>query len=345
MKKISATILGGTGYGAGELLRYLSYHPEAEVTQVVSSSNPGAKVGDFHPHLSGFYEDVVFSSAIDLSLAKRFERSVIFSSLPHGTSSEELFKLYETGLLENVHLIDLSGDLRIQDELEHKLFYSDVPFRREFRELFLYSIPELGFKVGKSHISNPGCLATAGALAAAPLKQLNLESAIIIDAKTGTSGAGKSPQAHIHHPRRHGNFEAYKVLSHRHEPEIRFAAGLGSAETMFVPHLLPVSRGIFTTVYATLMNEISKEEAETHFQKFYGNSPFVRIKKSSPSLHEINGTNFCDIAVEVRGRQIVVMVALDNLGKGMAGQAIQNMNLVCELPQDAGLRIPALGVQ
>jgi len=343
MKAIGVTILGGSGYGAGELLRYLSFHPAAEVIEVVSSSNAGELVETLHPHLTGFYPELRCVNVA--SFPGDFTRRVLFSSLPHGKSSEELARLIQKGLPARTHCIDLSGDLRLQNEEEHKRHYADVPFQREFRSQFCYLLPELffGTPLVCEHVSNPGCLAAAGALATAPLADLGVEGAVVIDAKTGTSGAGRSPQESMHHPHRHGNFEAYKILAHRHEPEIRQAAKL--TETMFVPHLLPVSRGIFVTAYATLKTARTKEDLQAAYRQKYHGSPFIRMRERSPALHEVVGTNFCDIAIEVRGRQVAVMAALDNLGKGMAGTAIQNMNLLCGLEHDLGLKVPALGVQ
>ena len=346
MKKIGAIILGGSGYGVGELLRYLTFHPEVEVVSVTSASNIGEKIEELHPNLLGFYPDLVCEGSIEIGKLKKFEQGVVFSSLPHGTSSVELSKLIVQGLPANIHLIDLSGDLRLTDEKVHLKHYPDVEFNPTIREQFEYVVPELGLPKKFTHISNPGCLSTAGALALAPLTKVKLTGAVYIDAKTGTSGAGRSPQASMHHPHRHGNFEAYKILSHRHEPEIRQATSLKSEiELAFVPHLLPVSRGILVTLFATLeIPDLSQAELEKHFKNFYSGKYFIRFRNQSPTLHDIVGTNFVDLSVNVRGSQVVIIAALDNLGKGMAGQAIQNMNLVCRLDQLSGLKLPSLGV-
>lgn len=346
MKKIGVIILGGSGYGVGELLRYLIFHPEVEVLSVTSASSVGEKVEELHPNLLGFYPNLVCQSNIEIEKLSQFEHGVVFSSLPHGTSSVELIKLLEKGVPSNVHLIDLSGDFRLTDEVVHKNHYPDVEFSRSWRDQFEYLIPEISSSKKKTHISNPGCLSTAGAIALAPLVGLGLTGSVYIDAKTGTSGAGRSPQASMHHPHRDGNFEAYKVLAHRHEPEIRQATGLkAEIELAFVPHLLPVSRGIVATLFATLVDsKLTQAEAEKHFRKFYELSYFVRFRKVSPTLHDVVGTNFVDLSVKVRDKQIVVIAALDNMGKGMAGQAIQNMNLICGLEENVGLKVPSLGV-
>jgi N-acetyl-gamma-glutamyl-phosphate reductase common form len=346
MKKIGAIILGGSGYGVGELLRYLVFHAEVEVVAVTSASNVGERIEDLHPHLSGFYPNLACTAEVDLSLLSKFQYGVVFSSLPHGTSSVELGKILEKNIPANIHLIDLSGDLRLQDEETHLQHYPDIKFEKSLRSKFEYIIPEINQSELKGHISNPGCLSTAGAIALFPLTKLPLKGSVYIDAKTGTSGGGRSPQASFHHPHRHGNLIAYKVLSHRHEPEIRQATGLtAKVDLAFVPHLLPVSRGILVTLYATLEDKnLSQRELEDHFKKVYSGSYFVRYRKQTPSLHDVVGTNFVDLSVNIRDHQVVVIAALDNMGKGMAGQAIQNMNLVCGLDQSSGLKVPALGL-
>jgi len=338
---VGAIILGGTGYGAGELLRYLSFHPEVQVTQVVSSSAVGADVASSHEHLRGFYDGLRFTEGLNSELF--LERNVVFSSLPHGTSSAELQKIADTHRSKNLHFVDLSGDLRLQDEGQHLCYYSEVPFNRDFRELFSYSIPELG-RPPKQHISNPGCLSTASILALWPLRNENVVGSIVVDAKTGTSGAGRSPQASMHHPRRDGNCEAYKVLAHRHEPEIAQGAALGGKPLIFVPHLLPTSRGILVTCYLTLESPRSYSEVHDKFSAAYSGKGFIRIRTNPPALSEVVGTNFCDISFHVRNNQVVISAAIDNLGKGMAGQAIQNMNLLLGFDEGLGLKIPALGI-
>jgi N-acetyl-gamma-glutamyl-phosphate reductase len=348
MTQIGAIILGGSGYGVGELLRYLKFHPEVEVVSITSASNVGERVEDLHPHLASFYPTLSCVDKIDLEKLRGFKNGIIFSSLPHGTSSQELGKLFSS-LPENLHCIDLSGDLRLQDENLHEEHYPDIPFQSELRKQFSYSIPEL-HPLSARHVANPGCLSTASALALAPLVsgggKFSLQGSVAIDAKTGTSGAGRSPQASMHHPRRHGNFEAYKVLSHRHEPEIRQATGLpGKISLAFVPHLLPTSRGILVTLYAEFgRGDLSQRDVEDHFAEFYRDRRFIRLRKQTPNLQDVIGTNFADIAVTTRGAQVVVIAAIDNMGKGMAGQAIQNMNRLCGLKEETGLEFPSLGI-
>ena len=347
-KSIGCVILGGTGYGAGELLRLLVAHPHAEVISVLSQSQAGERIADTHRFLAGI-NDLKFESAINWNTLGDFERAVIFSSLPHQTSSRTLRALVAESSVPDLKLIDLSGDLRLRDESVHSQTYPEVEFDREFRSQFCFALPELNRKEISSarHISNPGCLSTASILTALPLTKLESKLRITFDAKTGTSGAGRNPQASIHHPTRHGNFEAYKILEHRHEAEIRQALGDISGaniQTMFVPHLLPVSRGIFVTTYVTLSDPISETTLFELYESFYKSSPFIRMRSQSPTLHDVVGTNFCDITLRARGTQLVIMAALDNLGKGMAGQAIQNMNIALHLEETSGLLTPSLGI-
>lgn len=346
MKRIGVAILGGTGYGAGELLRLLTAHPEVDIVSVTSRSSVGVRAVSVHTHLEGLF-DIEFTELPDLEKLSTYEHPVIIAALPHGASSRAVAALLEQPLPERTKVIDLSGDLRLEDPELHAAFYPDVDFAPEIRRRFLYGLPELGREEirAASRVANPGCLATAGALALLPIAREQMEGSVIIDAKTGTSGAGRSPQASMHHPGRHANFEAYKALVHRHEPEIRQALGDAKGEklrTMFVPHLLPISRGIFVTAYMTLSS--AEVPVEERYRSYYSVMPFVRIREGSPRLSDVIGTNFCDISVTVRDRQIVIMAALDNLVKGMAGQAVQNMNLMCGVDERVGLMTPSLGI-
>lgn len=348
---IGVAIVGGSGYGAGELLRYLTAHAEAQVASIVSSSQAGESVTKAHPHLAGFYSELKFDSTINWENLKKFERQIIFLALPHGHSAKALQQI-QSAKIPGVRVIDLAADFRLTDEELHSKTYPDVPYENSLRSKFVYGLPEINREqISKAQwITNPGCLATACILAAAPLLEKSagaIVGSLCFDAKTGTSGAGRSPQESMHHPNRHGNFEAYKVLAHRHEPEIRQALthnSRGIPACMFVPHLLPTVRGIFVTLYAQLNKPLAQKDLESTYQKAFAQSPCIRFRDGSPTLHDVVGTNFCDIAITVRDTQVVVMAALDNLGKGMAGQAIQNMNLMFGLSENLGIMQPSLGI-
>lgn len=344
MKPIGISILGGTGYGAGELLRLLVHHPYAEVVQVTSASESGAPVAAVHTHLSREHSGR-FTRELDLQLLASYEHKVIFAALPHGTSREMVSRLFHDPGLEDAVVIDLSGDFRLQDPLERERHYPG-PVDESIRSRFVYGLPEIDRDKlrGARAISNPGCLASACILALRPFVDLLDEgSAVVLDAKTGTSGAGRSATETTHHATRHGNLIAYKILEHRHEPEIRQGLGRSGMTTMFVPHLLPIARGIFASVYGTLANDSTTAELTELLRRFYEPHPFIRVREGTPDLHAVLGSNYCDVSVTVRGRQIVAMSVLDNLVKGMAGQAIQNMNLACGFDESAGLRIAGMG--
>lgn len=347
-KSCGIAIIGGSGYGAGELLRLALGHPSVEVCCVTSRSHIGKKVSSIHTHLLGLTE-LSFCESVDLRQLTSYKKSAVVLAMPSGHAIPAIKELIAAGLPDNTHIIDLSGDLRLKDPGTHAAFYPEVPFDSDLHRRFVYGMPEFhSFRgmQGRLFITNPGCLATASILALAPLRDLATTGSVVIDAKTGTSGAGREPQPSMHHPGRSGDFTAYKVLQHRHEPEILQALGSPFSSNftcMFVPHLLPLSRGIFVTAYVALQTEQQATALRDSYAKFYQNCPFIRIRHSAPRLVDVVGTNFCDIHAVSRGVQVVVMTAIDNLGKGMAGQALQNLNIAFGLPEETGLQQAALG--
>jgi len=345
-KRFGVAIIGGSGYGAGETIRLLSLHPEIEVCSVSSRSHVGKPISSIHTHLAGTSQ-LAFEESPNLETLKGYERSAIILAMPSGLAVPTVEKLLAEGLPETTSIIDLSGDLRLTNQTQHEMFYAEVPFAPHVRNQFTYGLPEVtGTPATARFITNPGCLATGAIMALAPLRAFELERTVIVDAKTGTSGAGREPQASMHHPSRCLDFTAYKVLAHRHEPEILQALGEAFSKNhamMFVPHLIPTSRGEFITAYATLKNRESEATVREAYTSFYKDSPFVRFRTSPPRLVDVVGTNFCDICVTVREGQVCVMSSIDNLGKGMAGQAIQNLNIIFGLPQAQGLLHASLG--
>lgn len=347
-KKIGIAIMGGTGYGAGELLRILAGHPDAQIVSISSNSAKGKQIVGSHPHLAGVY-DLTFSEKISLKELTNYEYQVVFSALPHGTSGSEILKLKANREAGGVHIIDLSGDFRLADKTLNEIFYPESPKDPDIRRQFVYGLTEVNAAaIAKaSYIANPGCLASACALSVAPLIGEDFRGAIAFNANTGTSGAGRSLHETFHHPEMHANSSAYKVLVHRHEPEIRQALGDPSGArltTTFVPHLIPVSRGILATAHLTLDEETTTKDLIDRYGDYYKSAPFIRVREEPPNLRDVIGSNFCDVSVVARGRQVVAMAALDNLVKGMAGQAIQNMNMLCGLPQTNGLLQAPLGL-
>ena len=332
-KKLKIAIFGGSGYGGSELLRILLFHPNAEIVLVTANESAGKLVGEVHKNLFGL-TDLRFSpTPEDLS---NLEADVAFFALPHGQAISLVPKLPE-----NIQIIDLSGDFRIDDAEVFKQFYKLE--QSDLQSEFVYGLTEVNCEQIKNanKIANPGCFATATLLALSPLVSNNLVTGkIIVDAKTGSSGSGVKPATNTHHPQRMNSFYAYKPFTHQHVPEIeQFLRSVGNFENdfVFMTHSLPVSRGIFASCYAELNNEISTAELKEIYQKFYADSFFVRFVDGSPDINWVKTTNFCDIAVNVQGKQVVVFSAIDNLVKGAAGQAVQNMNLMFGLDEKTGL--------
>lgn len=338
-------ILGATGYGAGELLRLLAGHPRARVVSLVGRSHVGEPIDAVHPHLRGFY-DLRISPEPDLTALRDAPAAVVFSALPSGVSGRAVAELLERAGDARLRVIDLSGDLRLRDPQMHRRFYPETPELSQLREQAVYGLPELNAeRIARARIvANPGCLAAAVILALAPLAKPGLDGPVAIDACTGSSGSGRSLKETTHHPTRHGELWAYRPLAHQHEPEIvqavRDATGVEAAMS-FVPHSMDAARGIAVTLHATLREPANPDRLRTHYEAFYAQAPFVRIREAPPRLQHVVGSNFCDIGLTARGRQVVVLAAIDNLVKGMAGTAIQNMNLMCGFEQTQGLWFPA----
>lgn len=341
-EKIKIAIFGGSGYGGSELLRILLFHPNAEIVLVTANEHAGKAVGEVHKNLYGV-TDLKFEIAPDdLST---LETDVAFFALPHGQALHLI-----PNLPKNVKAIDLSGDFRINDKDVFKQFYKLE--RSAMQSEFVYGLTETNREAIKTakYIANPGCFATAALLALAPMvKSGLLTGKIIVDAKTGSSGSGAKAAANTHHPQRMNSFYAYKPFMHQHVPEIEQhlkTVGEFPHDFVFMTHSLPVSRGIFASVYLETTVNLTNEDLRNIYENFYHpkgddqhDSPFVRIVESSPDINWVKTTNFCDIAAHSNGKQIAVFAALDNLVKGAAGQAVQNMNLMFGLDESVGLRL------
>ena len=321
---MQVTIIGASGYTGGELIRLLLTHPNTEITAATSRSLAGQKITDHHPHLTGL-TDLTFTnpdiSAIDCDIA--------FLAVPHTQAMGYVNPLLEQG----IKIIDLSADYRLPKTTYEETYgvphvaYREAPYglcelhRDEIRNASL--------------VANPGCFPTGATLAAAPLAKD--ASLVIYDSKSGVSGAGDNPSKVTHYPNVADALTAYKITTHRHTPEMRQELSrLGSqAACYFTPHLIPANRGILTTAHIMLHEPMEQEDVEKRFREFYKNEYFVRLQ--TPSLSHVRGSNFCDIAVEVQDRRVVCVSAIDNLVKGAAGQAIQNMNIMCGYREQAGL--------
>jgi N-acetyl-gamma-glutamyl-phosphate reductase len=341
--KLRVGIFGGSGYGGAELLRILLFHPRAEVALVTANEQAGKAVGEVHRNLNGLTE-LRFATAPE-EFEALSELDCVFLALPHGQAMDVAPRLPS-----GVKVIDLSGDFRLRDAAEFEAHYGSEHTAMSLQREFVYGLTELGREEIKSArlVSNPGCFATATLLGLAPLVAAGaLEGRVVVDAKTGSSGSGAKPAGNTHHPQRSNSFYAYKPFTHQHVPEIeQTLRGVGANkswtnELVFMTHSLPVSRGIFASIYAELKEEkrLTTDDVAALYKDYYRDSFFVRLVKGSPDINWVKMSNFCDIGFAVRGRQIAVFSAIDNLVKGAAGQAVQNMNLMFGLDEKEGLML------
>jgi N-acetyl-gamma-glutamyl-phosphate reductase common form len=334
--RLKIGIFGGSGYGGAELLRILLAHPHAQVSLVTANEHAGKSVGEVHRNLYGL-TDLRFERAPD-DLESLADLDCVFFALPHGQALE-----IAPRLPSGVKVIDLSGDFRLGDAAEFLQHYGREHTATDLQREFVYGLTETNRETIKQArlISNPGCFATATLLGLAPLVAGGLLSGrVIVDAKTGSSGSGAKAAANTHHPQRSNSFYAYKPFTHQHVPEIEQElrrVGDWTSELVFMTHSLPVARGIFASIYAETKDELTADAARDLFAEFYRDSFFVRLVEGSPDINWVKTTNFCDIGFAARRSQLVVFTALDNLVKGAAGQAVQNMNLMFGLDEKTGL--------
>jgi N-acetyl-gamma-glutamyl-phosphate reductase len=341
--RVRVAVFGGSGYGGAELLRILLFHPHAEVALVTANEHAGKAVGEVHRNLHGLTR--LRFAPVPEDFESLGELDCVFLALPHGQALE-----IAPRLPSGVKAIDLSGDFRLRDASEFAAHYGRAHTAMSLQREFVYGLTEINREEIKRArlVSNPGCFATATLLGLAPLAATGaLAGRVVVDAKTGSSGSGAKPAANTHHPQRSNAFYAYKPFTHQHVPEIEQTLRDVSAprgwtnELVFMTHSLPVSRGIFASIYAEVGegNLLTEQELSALYARFYRDSFFVRQVKGSPDINWVKMSNFCDIGVAVRGRQIAVFSALDNLVKGAAGQAVQNMNLMFGLEEKTGLML------
>jgi N-acetyl-gamma-glutamyl-phosphate reductase len=350
---VPAMVLGGTGYVAGELLRLLAGHPVFRVAAVTSSTHAGALVTDAFPHLAGALPENLRFVAVD-AMAASADPGVpvaVFAATPHGETAALLDSLLvgfeERGVMPRA--VDLSADFRFADTGRYEAIYGREHRAPHRAASFTCALPEHHAGPAPLHAVQPGCFTTAVVLAAYPFLAAGLvEDDVFVSAVTGSSGSGRTPAANTHHPERRSAMYAYTPLAHRHEPEMRMLLGAASGghepEVEFVPHSGPFVRGIHATLRLTLKQPLTASQAVATLNAFYANAPFVHATETPPRLTEVVGTNRCRLGAATRGRTLVVTSVIDNLVKGAAGGAVQWMNRLFELPDDAGLRLPGLGV-
>ncbi|MDV3428536.1 MAG: N-acetyl-gamma-glutamyl-phosphate reductase [Bacillota bacterium] len=335
-------IIGSTGYAGQQLLWLLSRHPEAEIV-FLSSHNYSDKM---YNSVYESYLEIRRDVCIDNKYAEELlpEIDVLFLAMPAGES----FKIVRKALSLGVRVIDIGSDYRLDSADDYESWYG---IKHEYSDILseaVYGMPELNReKIRKaSIIANPGCFPTAAILGLAPLVKSGIinTSSIIIDAKSGVSGAGRSASIGNIFTEVNENFKAYKVGNHRHTPEIEQElsklAGFKFNLT-FTPHLVPMNRGILSTIYGNLKNQVSEDEDEIFniYKEFYKDEPFIRIKKDMPETRWVKGSNFCDISFKIdkRTSRIIVISAIDNLMKGAAGTAVHNMNLMFGFDEKTGI--------
>lgn len=354
MKKIKVAIAGASGYAGAELVRLAALHPYFELVAVTSEKSAGTPVAAVFPSLAGLVP-LTFQALAPEAIAQQAD--AVFLALPHTKSLAPVAACMATGKF----VVDLSADYRLKNPAAYESWYQTPHTHAHLLKDAVYGLPELHREaIAKAKlVASPGCYPTAAILQLAPLFAQGLvqPNSVVIDAKSGISGAGRSPALPYHFPEAHESLEPYKIGKHRHIPEIEqeLAALLqghaGSAKidtsactVAFTPHLVPMNRGILSTAYCRLKQPMTLADLRALYKTFYKNDRFVRLSDDVvPNPRYIKGSNYCDIGIydDARAGWIVTVAALDNLVKGAAGQAIQAMNLMLGLPEETGLTAPA----
>jgi N-acetyl-gamma-glutamyl-phosphate reductase len=347
-------VLGASGYTGGELLRLIAAHPRMKVVVATADKSAGASLASVFPSLASVLPHLTLEPVEIDSIAKRAD--AVFLALPHTKSLASVAAFLKAGK----HVVDLSADYRLKDVADYERWYNTPHTHQDLLKEAVYGLPELyrqDIQTTKL-VASPGCYPTAAILQLAPLAARGLiyPGSVVIDAKSGVSGAGRSPALAYHFPEAHESLEAYKIGQHRHIPEIeqelRFLGSRSSSskmsphndsavQVMFTPHLVPMNRGILSTAYCRLKEPMEQEQLRALYRDFYKGERFIRFAEgdASPNPRHVRGANFCDlnIFVDQRAGWVVTVAALDNLIKGAAGQALQAMNLMLRFPEEMGL--------
>lgn len=325
---IRVAIIGATGYTALELIKILLRHPGVEITTLTSRSEGSPHVASVHPQLAGRI-DLQMADLGPTEIGSRAD--VAFSCLPHGVTAALVPKLLDT----DTKVVDLSADYRLDDPEVYALWYGQKHTDAARLANTVYGLPELfRERIREARlVANPGCYPTSAILPLTPFLKAGLidPRSIIIDAKSGVSGAGRSPKLTTHFPECNESISAYNVGRHRHTPEIEQILSTASGQTVevvFTPHLVPMDRGILSTTYSQPIGEITEEQALDTLRKFYADEPFVRVVNHLPGTKDTLGTNFCDITARVVRGRLLTISCIDNLIKGASGAAVQNFNLM-----------------
>lgn len=338
---MDVAIIGGTGYGAVELIRLLHNHPYVKVAKVISHSSSGTEIKEVYPHLVEVVDLEMEALQID-ELAKVVD--LVFFATPSNVSKNHIPALVDKG----VRCIDLSGDFRLRDGDEYQAYYGEEIVAEAYMNQAVYGLTEINKANIKdaSILANPGCYPTATTLGLIPALEKDLidRKSIIIDAKTGASGAGRGLSLNVHFSEMNDNFKAYKLGTHKHIPEIEQVLTERAKEDIqvtFTPHIAPMTRGIMSTMYMDLKGKYTTEQITDMYEAYFQDHPFVRIRKDGtiPSTKEVYGSNFCDIGLyaDERTGKLIIVSVIDNLVKGASGQAIQNMNVMYGWEETTGI--------
>ncbi len=349
---LSAIIIGGSGYTGAELLRLLASHPDVEICAVTSRQYAGTKVTTVYPSLSGYYDSLTYCDPDEISPESipNVKAGVVFSALPHGVSQASVLPFIEAG----VKVIDLSADFRLNNVEVYEKWYCGHT-ASEYLSKAVYGLPELYRESikGATLVANPGCFPTGAILALAPIMNClyDVSKPVVIDSKSGVTGAGRKAAVETSFVELNEGFKAYKVGSHRHTPEIsqELSALAGSEVSVtFTPHLLPVSRGILTTAYVWLKEPVTASTIHTLYKDTYTSEPFVRLLEYGlfPDIADVRGSNYCDIGIyyDENDHKLIIVSVIDNLVKGASGAAVQNMNLLFGLDETTALTTPPISI-
>lgn len=330
-------ILGATGYTALELLKILARHPHAEVVALTTRQDNSPHISEVHPALAGLF-DLCCENLTPEEVGSRCD--VVFCALPHTASMEAVPQLLDAGC----RVVDLSADYRLSDPGVYEKWYGHVHTDPTRLSSTVYGLPELFFNQipGADLIANPGCYTSTSILGLAPLLAADLiePTGIIIDAKSGVSGAGRKPKLGTLFAECNESVTAYGIGNHRHTPEIEQVltdVGGKQVQVAFNPHLMPMDRGILCSMYPRLKKPMSQQDVLTQIRGYYKDQPFVRVTDQIPATKNVAHTNFCDVSVRMNRDQLVVFSATDNLIKGASGVAVQNMNLLLGYEQTLGM--------